>query len=294
MAILRQANAALALALLGNQELWRADLFEFYLSDGVTEFDWAAWSADLVVGIKTYQSKAPWLKRSKWNVTYTMEVPSLVVYLMALNDSFAGGASIKAQIHNGLFDGAKFALRSLFMQTPGVVGDLGDVALFDGKVAGIDLIGSMATITIKGRSNDLDQYAPHNIYQIGCNNAFCDADCTLARATFTASYVVGASPTNLFIPWASVPGSPTNYIHGTLVMTSGAASGARRTIEDADSSGLTLAYPLYATPAAADTFTAFEGCDKSFDSGSGRSCTDRSNTQNYDGYEFIPEPSAAI
>jgi hypothetical protein len=46
-------------------------------------------------------------------------------------------------------------------------------------------------------------------------------------------------------------------------------------------------------PIAADGFTAFEGCDKSFNSGSVQSCTSRSNTQHYRGFEFVPPPNSA-
>ena len=291
---LRDCPAPLALALQGDVELWSADLFKFTLVDGVTTFYWCAWPTDLVVSGQTYSSRAPWLKRSKWNVTNTMAVPSLTVDLMALNDAFNGGASIKQQIHNGVFDGASFLLSRAFMPTPNDTSSLGAIDLFGGDTAGIDLIGTTATITIKGKVNKLDQFVPRNIFQIGCNHAFCNPGCTLNRVTYTASYTVGASPTSTFIPWASAPASPGKYALGTIAFTSGPDSAQRRTITAADSSGLTLAYPLYSTPAPGDAFTAFEGCDKTFNSGSGQSCTDRANTQHYRGYEFIPPPNSSF
>ena len=77
-------------------------------------------------------------------------------------------------------------------------------------------------------------------------------------------------------------------------MTGGPASGGRRTIAAADASGLSLSYPLYGVPGPGDTFSAFQGCDKSFNSGSGQSCTARANTGNYRGFEFVPPPNASI
>jgi uncharacterized phage protein (TIGR02218 family) len=293
---LRSASGALITALAGGVPLWRASIFTFTLIDGVTVYNWTSWDTDLVVSGTTYSSKAPWLTRTTWSVANTMEVPSMTIKLRALNGAFGGGAQIKTQIHNGLFDGATVSVSDAFMSAPGVTSTLGTIALFTGKVAGIDLNGTTATLTVKGKVNDLDQYAPRTLYQIGCNHAFCDAGCTLLKATYTASFAVGSGsggPTASFIPWASAPGAPSLYQNGEVTMTSGAASGQSRTVAYADATGLTLTYPLYQTPAAADTFSALQGCDKTFASGSGRSCTDRANTQHYKGYEFVPPPNSA-
>jgi hypothetical protein len=51
--------------------------------------------------------------------------------------------------------------------------------------------------------------------------------------------------------------------------------------------------PLFVVPSPGDTFSAFEGCDKSSNSGSGQSCTDCTNRQNYEGFEFVPPPNMA-
>ncbi len=294
-ALLRDASPALAAALASGQRLWSADIYVVTLVDGTTVLRWTTWDRDLTYSGDDYSSKAPWVNRSAWKVTNTMEVPTMQLRLMALNDGFAGGASIKSQIHQGLLDGSNVLMSRVYMTTPGGADALGAVDMFGGGVAGIDLDGITADIAIKGRVNDLDQYAPRNLVQVGCNHAFCDAGCTLNRATFTTGYTVGASSTSTFIPWSgSPPANATNYQGGNVAMTTGVASGARRTVAKADASGLTLSYPLYDVPAPGDGFDAFEACDKSFNSGSGQSCTDRSNTQHYRGFEFTPPPSAAF
>lgn len=292
-ALLRPASTALANALAGGVELWAADLFTFTLADGVTQYHWTTWDTDLVSSGVTYSSKAPWLSRSSWSVVNTLEVPTLTVSLLALNSGFGGGGSIKTQIHNGLFDGASVLFSRAFMLTPGAPDVLGAIPLFGGKVGPIDLIGTEATITVKGKVNDLDQNVPRNLFQIGCNHAFCDAGCTLNRASFTSTFFVGVTPGATFIPWSAAPANPGLYNGGTFALTGGAGAGQRRTISAANSSGLFLSYPLAIVPAAGDAFTAFQGCDKTFNSGSGQSCTDRSNTQHYRGFEFVPPPNAA-
>lgn len=291
---LRTCSSPLALVLAsGLIGLSRAELFTFTLADGTTVHRWCAWDSDLVVGGNTFSSRAPWLKRTKWNIVNTMQVPELTLVLLALNDGFNGGADIKTQIRNGLFRKATFLLQDLYMPTPGDTTTLGTMDIFGGVVAGSTIEGATATITIRGLANQLNQFAPKNVYQTGCLHAFCDAGCTLARASFTDSFTIGTSPTAIFIPWASAPGDPTLYIGGEVTITSGAADGQSRDVADADSSGLTLEYPLYDLPLAGDTFDAFQGCDYTKDSGSGRSCNDRSNEQNYFGFPFTPPPTTA-
>jgi len=217
----------------------------------------------------------------------------MTVLLRALNAGFNGGANIKTQVHNGLFDGATFLLSEAYMVAPPVI--LDTVPLFGGKIAGIDLTATTATIDVRGKINDLDQYAPHNLYQIGCNHGFCDPGCTLSSAAFTADFTVGSSGlTSSFLPWPATP--PTNastYQNGQITMSSGAASGQTRTVGLANSAGLTLTYPLYQTPAPGDGFSAFRGCSKAKMDDSGQGCTDYDNVQHYKGYPDVPPPNAA-
>lgn len=291
-ALLRAASPGVLAALAAGVQSSRADLFDVTLADGVTVYHWCTWDSDLTVGGVVYSSKAPWLERSSWSVTNTMEVPSLTVYLRAFSTAWQGGASIKAQIVGGLFDGATLVMSRAYMTTPGVVA--GTLVLFGGKVGAIDIVGTTATLTVKGKVNDLDQNMPRNLYQTGCNHAFCDPGCTLARASFTTSYTVGSGPTSSFIPWSgSAPGNAALYQNGTVAITSGAAAGQTADVASANSSGLTLAYPLATVPSPGDAFTAFQGCSKGFDDGSGQDCTAYSNTLNFRGYPYIPPPNSA-
>lgn len=288
---MRSCSGALALVLAsGGVELWSADLFTFTLSDGTTIYRWTSFDEDLVANLFTFTSRKPWLQRSKWNVKNTMEVPSLNVTLAALNDAFAGGASIKAQIHNGLFDGATCKLERAFMLAPGDTVALGTILLFSGQVAGIDLDGTKADIGVKGLVNKLDQNAPRNVFQAGCVHTFCDPGCTLLRASFTTTYTMGSSPapTKTFVPWASAPGTPSRYNGGTLRFTTGPDSSQSRTIDKADSTGLFLSYPLYALPVAGNMFTAFEGCDKTK-----TRCSALANLQNWRAFPHVPPAETA-
>ena len=292
MSILRPASPGLITALEGGVPLWSADLFQFTTIEGVN-FYWSSWDgADgIAYDGQIYVSQAPWLTRSKWGLTNTMEVPSLEIILRAGNGAFGGAAQIKTQIHNGLFDGASVLLSRAFMTTPGSTTALGAIPLFGGVVAGINIAGAKVTITAKGKNNLLDQFAPRNVYQIGCSHNFCDVNCTLNAASFTTGYTAGTGASAVFIPWAGT--APTNaalYANGVIVFTSGICAGQSRTIMNGDSAGLNLAYPLYEVPGAGDAFTAQQGCDKTL-----ATCKNiYNNLQHRRAYDFVPPPDTTF
>lgn len=292
-AFLRPASAALDTALANGSIRYWAELFTITLVDGATVLNWTNFDRPLKASGVEFTAQSAFLSRSSWKISNSMQVPSLTLKASSLNAGFNGGSTLQDQIHDGLLDGATFLLESAFMGDDVNPDTLGAMPLFAGKIAGIDLDGVTASIGVKGKVNDLDQYAPRNLYQVPCNHSFCDTGCTLSKATFTASYAIGADPSTILLPWATAPTKAANYQNGTLVMTSGAASGSRRTIAKASADGLQLSYPLPFLPAAGDQFTALEGCDKTRDSGSPQSCSARSNTQHYRGFPFTPPPASA-
>lgn len=292
-AFLRDASPALKAALAAGTIRYSANLITIALTDGETILHWTDFDQSLRYAGTLYASGAPFLSRPTWGVKNTMEVPELSLKIMSDNGGFNGGSALQAQIHDGLLDGASFLLQRAMMGDDANPDTLGVIPLFAGKVAAIDLDGVTATVGVKGKNNDLDQYVPRNLYQVGCNHAFCNAGCGLSRATFTSAFTVGSAATSSFIPWSSAPSAPTSYQNGTLTITSGDGTGSRRTIAAASSAGLILAYPLPFVPAAGDAFTAFKGCDKTRNSGSNQSCTAYSNTAHFRGFPDVPPPATA-
>lgn len=301
MSILRDCSAALAAALAAGGVPYRANLLAITLADGSATYRFTSWPKDLVIGGHTFKtgnkdSGDPFLKFGGWSLSNKMSnVPSLKAFLLGFNNGFNGGSSIKLQAHNGLLDGASFAAQRVYMPTPGDVTTYGTIDLLSGLTGPAKITGTGIELDCKGKSALLDQNAPRNVIQTPCLHSFCDSGCTLLRASYTASFTVGSSGiTNQFIPWASAPANPSLYIGGEITFTSGAASGENQTISNADSTGLTLELPLYVLPAAGDGFTALQGCDFTENSGSGRSCTDRGNTQHFRGFPFVPPPSTGF
>lgn len=269
--------------------LYSTDIYDIVIPGGASYF-WTSYDLDLVWNGNTYQSQSPFLTRNKWNVTNSMQIPELEVTILATAAAFAGGSDLMSQIHNGLLDNAQVTLNRLFMSQKQDT-TLGTVLLFGGGTSTISIQGTKVTLKVKGANNKMDQYAPKNLYEVGCLHTFCDAGCTLLASAHTFNFTVGASPTKTFIPWTSAPASPSLSQLGTLTMTSGIATGESRTVEFADSSGCTLSYPLYDLPSPGDTFKVFEGCDKTR-----TTCglSSRNNLQNWRGFPFIPPATSSV
>lgn len=291
-AFLRNWPAPLVAAINARAIRYRAKLYTITLVGGGT-LTWTDFDTDLVYAGTVFQSKAAFLSKPSWKVSNTMEVPELSLKISSFNAAFDGGGTLELQIHSGLLDGATFLMQECMMGVDCNPNTLGVGPLFGGKIAGIDLDGVTATIAAKGKINDLDQYVPRNLYQVPCNHAFCDPGCSLSAASFTSSFTMGGVPNTSFIPWASAPSNAAAYQNGTLVITNGPASGSRRTIAAASSAGLTLGYPLPFLPVAGNSFTAFQGCDKTLNSGSSQSCTAYSNTAHFRGFRDVPPPASA-
>jgi hypothetical protein len=272
-----------------------AECYTLTLADGATTYRWTTYDRDVELNLEVFTCQNPHLKRSKWSLTNTMQVPSMTVTLLSTTTAFAGGLDIRSRIAQGFLDGASFLLTNVYIDAVATgFGEkypviLGDIPIFGGSVSTAQIGGTSAVIMVKGANNKLDQNAPRRVYQIGCNNTFCDAGCTLDRNAFTFPFAVGASPTRSFIPWATPPGDPSLFQLGTVTMTSGPASGQAMTVEAADASGLTLVFPLYNTPEPGDTFDAFEGCNKTV-----ARCDSRGNTQNGLWFPFIPAAETAF
>lgn len=265
-----------------------ADLFTITLQSG-TIYRWTNYPKALVSGGNTFISGnnaagQPWLSRSRWNVVNTMEIGTLEIFIdTTALVGFAGGPALLAQIQNGLFDGATCFLQRVFMPTAGDTTTWGTIDLFLGDCGAASMIAPRATIKVRGKNSRLSVNTPRNVYQPGCIHTFCDAGCTLSAAAHTFSHVANAGSTRSVVNVTTTVLSLA--LGGTLTMTSGVASGQSRSIIAKTTSTITLAYPLVAAPAAGDTLTLFDGCNKTQ-----AACAAYSNTVNLRAFPFMLPP----
>jgi uncharacterized phage protein (TIGR02218 family) len=279
-------------------DIWAADLFTITLLNG-TVYRYSGGDIDVTWQGNTWVNLGPAISRTSWSSKDTTDVPEMEITISS-DGSDGGDTNIKAQMHNGLFDGAVVQLDRAIGAVPGQ--PLGIVTLFGGPSGQIELGAVMAKVTVKGWMVLLQQYMPRNTYQTSCIHSLYDAGCTAVRANFTApNTVYSATPTTVqeTDPMTVAAGvAPfSNFIGGTLAMTSGAAAGAKRTISTVTQAGsgspagsTTFSYPLYATPSTGDTLTASFGCDKTEGTCSGTF----NNLQHVRSFPFIPPAEEAV
>jgi uncharacterized phage protein (TIGR02218 family) len=288
----KSANAALVTFLNGlrpnsDAPLQVGDLFTIWLANG-TILTYA--NLDLPVSWNGYSYSASSILISglRFKCALGVNVDSQQIMISARSTDTLGGVPFLQALQQGAFDGAiiqrEKAFFSSWATTNGALVPIGTAIMFKGRVSSIDQIGrTSAQITVAADTVFLNIDMPRRLWSPQCTHVLYDTGCALARGTFSAAGAVGAGATNVWIPWNAASG---NYAQGTVTFTSGANSGAVRTIKAANSSGLLLAYPLPNVPAVGDAFTTAQGCDHTMPT-----CQSRfNNLANFRGYPFVPPP----
>ena len=164
---------------------------------------------------------------------------------------------------------------------------VGSFCRFMGRFSEAQDVGETeATILVNSPEELLDTSVPAELWSASCLNNFCDANCTLSKATYTASgNVTSVTSATAFkinlTPTAGV------YNFGYLTFTSGANSGLQRSVQTQDASGnLSFIAPFPSAPSVGDTFTITQGCDLSLNT-----CVNKfSNKAHFRGQPFVPLP----
>ena len=274
-----------------------AELFTVTLLSG-TVHRWTSYDRSLTVGANTWLAAidgAPLVSRNRFGVKNTVEVPELELRL-GCTDALLG--NLKAQIHNGLFDGATVEMDRVYMPASGDT-RYGFIVLFAGRLSGVTIDAEGITVTSKGHNVLMNQQAPKNLYQTNCLHTFCDAGCTLLAANYTfANRVCSPGSSARGLAWTVPAGfTASQFTLGKVTMTSGTANGQVRTVALAAGVSMVFTYPLYDTPAPGDTFSILMGCDRQLASCQTRkqaNGTSVDNSQHYRGFPFVPQAELAV
>lgn len=199
-------------------------------------------------------------------------------------------------IRAGALDGAEIQVDRAFFaahpagNVPSSVSPTGVITLFYGRVAEVDITRTQAILSINSHLEMLSNMFPRNNWQTACRYTLFDAGCALTAGSFAAAGTAAAGSTQQQINTAITTPSPLTYQLGRLVMTSGQNAGFGRTIRDF-ASGLwfRLIAPLPFPVATGDAFTIYPGCDKTL-----AMCGNFSNTANYGGEPYVPDPETAV
>ena len=165
---------------------------------------------------------------------------------------------------------------------------MGGAIEYVGFVGPIKQTRTKITITL----NDLLTFAnvrlPKNLYQPGCTHVHYDTGCTLNKNLFSYAGSIGTiDPTLpqqvLHLANFGTGAAAGAYQLGVITFTSGLNIGLRRTIRADFIQEFVLMSPLPNIPQTGDTFTAYQGCDKTLNR-----CASYNNINNFRGFPFMP------
>lgn len=186
-----------------------------------------------------------------------------------------------AYIANGKLDGATLKLERLFFTDP--LTPVDSFWIFSGRVSDCELTRSEAKISVKSDLELLNIQMPRNIFQPSCLHALYDSGCGVAKTGFTGTVT---SVDNGITFGISVSKADKFFEEGFVEFTSGANTGAKRTIKTHASNKITITRGLTGTISVGDTFKLYAGCDRTQ-----ATCqTKFNNLPNFRAFPYVPQP----
>ncbi|MHB8499697.1 MAG: DUF2163 domain-containing protein [Candidatus Acidiferrales bacterium] len=308
---MKNFSAGLLAFLKGSAPYTRADLFQITLGNGQIiraasgQFDITysgniyystlngAWQRGAITSEAAFDLRAN-------DMSLTVLAPAKVVF-PGTTVSYMAAAQL------GLFDAAKVQVWTAYWplnQTPNAyVASWGVETKYVGY---IKPNGEISRSKIEFEVADplylLNLPVPKHVIQASCRHTLYDleefavygtrSNCTLNPASFSMNNTVGASSTTQSINLGTNANKAAPaYSQGYLKMTSGQNSGLLFSIKTQN--GLTNLLLSKAMPlllAVGDTFTMYQGCDKSL-----ATCTNVfANSIHFGGMPFVPSPETAI
>ena len=272
----------------GDANVCVADLFTITLATG-TVLTYTNGDLPVAWNSLTFLANSLMVAGLTYKASTGVNVDKQQVTIIARSTDTLNGTPFLQTFVQGSLDGAIIQRERAFFTnwTTNAAGNLvpiGTVVMFKGRVATVDQIGrTMAKVSVASDAVFLDINMPRRLWSPQCTHVLYDSGCTLAKGTYSAVGAAAAGSTASVIQWASATSA---YQQGTIVWTSGANNGARRTIKSATTGSFALAYPLTSAPATGDTFTVSQGCDHSMST-----CKNKfNNLANFRGYPYVPPP----
>jgi uncharacterized phage protein (TIGR02218 family) len=275
-------------------QLYMADCFTITLSSGSiggladgTSLLYTTIDVPVLLNGSTYLAGFLQISGLIYKASLGPSVDEQQITISAPQTSTIWGLPFMQVIQNGLLDGAEVQRDRVFFTdfsgTP-PISPIGSLLLFRGRVTSVDSVGrTTAQIKVASDLTLLTVGMPRRCFQTNCLHTLYDDGCRVDRAAHTFSGVVQSGSSDRAIAWS---GATVAMQQGSMEFTGGANVGITVNVQSANSSGLTLSYPLPHVPAVGDSFTVSHGCDHSMST-----CTSRfSNIANFVGFPFMPPP----
>ncbi len=276
------------ISLLNLNQFLMADLYTITLLDGSAHY-YADYDFDLEFGGHVFKSDEFIFNRGKISLTVGTQVDSLDIDIYATSGALIAGATLPQMAHNGGLDGARVKVERVFMPASSPIDTTaGSVFLFEGRLSEVDSSRYEVTGKVNSDLELLNIQMPRNLYQSSCMHSLYDSGCTVDRQAFKVAGTLSAGSTanNLITSLTQAAGY---FTQGTIIFTSGANAGVRRTIRSYAGGVVSLTLPLKGAVVAGDAFIAYAGCDNTQ-----ATCQAKfSNKQNFRGFPFIPTAETA-
>ncbi|HEU0218300.1 MAG TPA: DUF2163 domain-containing protein [Stellaceae bacterium] len=306
---MRPASAALQSYLAANDTFVVIDIYTFALSSGAV-LRYSGWTTPLSLpgtvfapGSLNYSATGytdfvlgPRFDRSMATTKIGIEPTELDIAILAGANDVIGGTSFADAVRVGQFDGATVELDRLFAPPPpngsgAPSTSLGAIVWFYGRVAETDIGRSRIEIKVKSLLNLLaQQQMPRRLYQAACTHVFGDAMCGFDRSSMAASVSAQSGSNQAIIVTSISPSPATLYDQGTIIATSGANTGQRRTIAQLSGGNVRLLKAWLEPIVAGDGFELLPGCDHTV-----ATCQNVLNhLSRFGGFPYIPPPELAV
>jgi uncharacterized phage protein (TIGR02218 family) len=270
-----------------------ADLYTITLSGGqVIRYS----GLDVAVGPINGNTFAlgPLVIRGGTKVAIGVAVDSLSITFAPAADSGSAvainGVPLLQFIAGGGLDGARIVLERAFSSGPGAAW-VGTVVLFAGSVGEPTTDRYQSVVPVNSDSQLLTVMVPATLYQPPCKNTLFDATCALLAASFAVGITATSATDASRRTFSSADAHAADYYSlGYLVGLTGANAGVQRTVKSFSGGSFTTVAPWPAAVAAADTFTAYPGCDHQ----QATCSTKFSNLIHFRGYPYVPAPETVM
>jgi hypothetical protein len=237
----------------------------------------------------TFLAGPPTFVRGSITTKIGVEVSTMSLTVNARSIDLISGLPFLIYILQKGFLDCLIKVESCFMATPGDV-STGTIIDFMGVIGDTTSAGrSQVTLTCNSVVGLLQQPNPPRTLTPACSYTLYDFGCTLNRLSFKSNSIVlsGSTVNSLVTGLTQADGF---FDQGVVEFTSGLNAGQKVCVRAYSSHVLYMTASLPNVPQVGDTFDVYPGCDKQ-----SSTCLNKfSNSPNFGGQPFVPQPQAVL
>lgn len=286
---MKSATTDMKALLASGAPLLFADLYTFTLASG-TVLRYTTFDMPLAFSGHTWLHDGPLVFRGSIRQALGIQVQTVSLTVVPKATDLIAGLTWPVAARRGAFEGCHVLIERTAMpiDAPGDT-SRGKYWKFSGDVGEVSADRMVLDMDVVSGESVFNRVIPIHRHQPSCRNTLFDARCGLAAGSFETPATVTSGTTASEIH-CGLTDAAAYFTGGVVEIASGDQAGQRRTVKQYTPGVFRLMSPLLAAPAPGDTFLAWPGCDRTL-----ATCGDKfSNTVNFRGEPFIPQPETAL